>query len=52
MNGFPFGETANPRMPKERLARRRAEKQTGATWAYEPSKVEQQSAGKERSTSY
>jgi hypothetical protein len=39
---FLSGETANPRMLKERLARRRAQqwaqKQTGATWADDPSR--------------
>jgi hypothetical protein len=32
---FLSGETANPRMLKERLARRRAEKRRGSTWADE-----------------
>jgi hypothetical protein len=34
---FLSGETANPRMLKERRARCRAEKRTSATWADRPS---------------
>jgi hypothetical protein len=35
---FLSGETANLRMHKERLARRRAEKRKPATWADKPSR--------------